>query len=75
MIRPERHHTYRRVLAALDSFLDDEINAELNRHILDLASSQAVRDDAERTLDQVDCDILAVKPKGFVTPLRLPDQG
>lgn len=167
MIRPEQHHTYQRVLAAVDSFPDDEINADLNRHILDLASSQAVRDDAElhvghayhlrnnlllptdinideyrstvvalhrerleallepyqvpdprvhmeeglpgevipavarreridlivmgtlarvgipglfigntaeRTLDHVDCDILAVKPKGFVTPVRLPDQ-
>jgi nucleotide-binding universal stress UspA family protein len=168
MIRPEEHHTYQRILAAVDSFSDDEINADLNRHILDLASSQAVRDDAElhvahayhvrsnlwlptdvnvdeyknavvalhrerldalleayslpgqrvhmeegfpgevipavarreridlivmgtvarvgipglfigntaeRTLDHVDCDILAVKPKGFVTPVQLPDQG
>lgn len=167
MIRPEQHHTYQRILAAVDSFPDEEINADLNRHILDLASSQAVRDDAElhvahayhvpstlllstdvdideyrnaivalhrerlealleaypvpsqrvhmeeglpgeiipavarreridlivmgtlarvgipglligntaeRTLDHVDCDILAVKPKGFVTPVRLPDQ-
>ncbi len=168
MIRPEQHHTYQRILAAVDSFPDDEINADLNRHILDLANSQAVRDDAElhvvhayqvrsklllptdvdideynnavvalhrerleallqahpmpsqrvhmeegfpgeiipavarreridlivmgtlarvgipglfigntaeRTLDHVDCDILAVKPKGFVTPVRLPDRG
>ena len=167
MIRPEQHHAYRRVLAAVDSFPDDAINADLNRRILELASSQAVRDDselhvvhayhlrsnlllptdvdmgehegavvalhrerldallepyqvpgrwvhmeeglpgeiipamalreridlivmgtlarvgipglfigntAERTLDHVNCDILAVKPKGFVTPVRLPDQ-
>ncbi len=167
MIRPEQHHTYQRILAAVDSFPDNEINADLNRGILDLASSQAVRDDAElhvahachvrsklllptdvkidqyrnavvalhrerldalleaysvpshrvhmeeglpgeiipavarreridlivmgtlarvgipglfigntaeRTLDHVDCDILAIKPKGFVTPVRLPDQ-
>jgi nucleotide-binding universal stress UspA family protein len=168
MIRPEQRHTYQRILAAVDSFPDDEINADLNRHILDLASSQAVHDDAElhvvhayhvrsnlwlptdvnvdeyknavvalhrerlealleayplpgqrvhmeegfpgevipavacreridlivmgtvarvgipglfigntaeRTLDHVDCDILAIKPKGFVTPVQLPDQG
>jgi nucleotide-binding universal stress UspA family protein len=168
MIRPEQHHTYLRILAAVDSFPRDDITAELNRHILDLASSQAARDDAklhlvhvyqvrskllsptdvnideyksavvevhrqrlealleayqvpgqrvhmeegfpgevipavarreridlivmgtlarvgfpglfigntaERTLDHVDCDILAVKPKGFVTPVRLPDHG
>jgi universal stress protein E len=167
MIRPEQHHTYRHILAAVDAFPDDEVNAELNRRILDLASSQAVRDDAElhvahayhvrsklllqtdvdidqyrnavvalhrerleallrayqvpservhmeegfpgevipavarreridltvmgtlarvgipglfigntaeRTLDHVDCDVLAVKPKGFVTPVRLPVQ-
>jgi universal stress protein E len=167
MIRPEQHHTYQRILAAVDSFPDDEVNAELNRHILDLASSQAVRDDAElhvvhayhvrnnlllrtdvdideyknavfalhrdrlkaileaysipsqrvhiekgvpgeiipavahreridlivmgtlarvgipglfigntaeRTLDHVDCDVLAIKPKGFVTPVQLPHQ-
>ncbi len=167
MIRPEQHHTYQRILAAVDSLPDDEINADLNRHILELASSQAVRDDAElhvvhayhvrskllqltdvnideyrnavvalhrerlealleaypvpsqrvhleegfpgeiipavarreridlivmgtlarvgipglfigntaeRTLDHVDCDILAIKPKGFITPVRLPDQ-
>jgi nucleotide-binding universal stress UspA family protein len=30
---------------------------------------------AERTLDHVDCDILVIKPKGFVTPVQLPDQG
>jgi universal stress protein E len=29
---------------------------------------------AERTLDHVDCDILAVKPKGSVMPVRLPVQ-
>ncbi len=167
MIRPEQHHTYQRILAAVDSFPDDEVNAELNRHILDLASSQAARDEAElhvahayhvrsklllptdinldeyknavvalhrerlealldsyqvpserihmeegfpgeiipavacreridlivmgtlarvgipgmfigntaeRTLDHVDCDILAVKPKGFVTPMKLAHQ-
>jgi universal stress protein E len=167
MIRPERHRAYKRILAAVDSFPDDEVNAELNRHILDLASSQAVRDDAElhvvhayhvrshllhptdvdideynsavfalhrdrlkalletypvpsrqvhmdegfpgevipavarreridlivmgtlarvgipglfigntaeRTLDHVDCDILAIKPKGFVTPAQLVHQ-
>lgn len=47
MIRPEQHRNYRRILAAVDSFPDNEINVDLNRHILDLASSQAVRDDAE----------------------------
>jgi nucleotide-binding universal stress UspA family protein len=167
MIRPERHHTYERILAAVDSFRGDMVNADLNRQILDLASSQALRDDAElhvahayhvrsnlllptgvnvdeyrnavvalhrarlkalmdaypvpshcvhmeegfpgdiipavarreridlivmgtlarvgipglligntaeRMLDHVDCDILAVKPRGFVSPVRLPDQ-
>ena len=167
MMRPERHATYRRILAAVDPFPDDEINNELNRQILELASSQAVRDEAElhlvhayhigskallptdfdveeyrkavaaqrrerletllagysipgqrihiegglpgevipavasreridlivmgtlarvgipglfigntaeRTLDHVECDILAVKPKGFVTPVRLSEQ-
>jgi nucleotide-binding universal stress UspA family protein len=29
---------------------------------------------AERALDHVDCDILAIKPKGFVTPVRLSDE-
>ncbi len=29
---------------------------------------------AERTLDHVDCDILAIKPKEFVTPVQLPHQ-
>ena len=167
MMRPERHAIYRRILAAVDVFPDDEINDELNRQILELASSQAVRDQAElhlvhayhigseallpadfdvdgyrkavaarcrerletllagysiprqsthleegspgevipavarreridlivmgtlarvgipglfigntaeQTLDHVGCDILAVKPKGFVTPVRLPEQ-
>jgi len=167
MMRPERHATYRRILAAVDSFPDDESNNALNRQILELANSQAVRDEAElhlvhayhigskallptdfdveeyrkavaalhrerleallagysiprqsthlveglpgevipevarreridlivmgtlarvgipglfigntaeRTLDHAECDILAVKPKGFVTPVRLPEQ-
>lgn len=168
MIRPERHAAYKRILAAVNSFPRDEINADLNRRILDLACSQAARDDAEvhvvhayripnqallpsatnvekyrsavahlhrdrldellagfpilrehvhlgegwagdvipsvarreqvdiivmgtlarvgipglfigntaeRTLDQVDCDILAIKPKGFVTPVRVANDG
>ncbi len=167
MIRPEKHPAYKRILAAVDSFWRDEINADLNRHILDLACSQATRDNAElhvvhayhvrsqvllptgidvdeyrnavarlhrerldelleglsiptqhvhleegwpgevipaiarregadiivmgtlarvgipglfigntaeRALDHVDCDILAIKPKGFVTPVRLSDE-
>ena len=47
MIRPEKHAAYKRILAAVDSFRRDEINADLNRHILDLACSQATRDNAE----------------------------
>jgi len=167
MIRPEKHAAYKRILAAVDSFRRDEINADLNRHILDLACSQATRDNAElhvvhayhvrsqvllptgidvdeyrnavtrlhrerldelleglsiptqhvhleegwpgevipaiarregadmivmgtlarvgipgvfigntaeRALDHVDCDILAIKPKGFLTPVRLSDE-
>ncbi len=167
MIRLEKHAAYRRILAAVDSFRRDEINADLNRHILDLACSQATRDNAEihvvhayhvpsqvslptgidreeyrdavarlhrerleellegfsipkqhvhledglpgevipaiarregadmivmgtlarvgisglfigntaeRALDQVDCDILAIKPKGFITPVLLSDE-
>lgn len=168
MMRPKRHANYRRILAAVDLFPDDGINADLNRQILELASSRAIRDEAElhlvhayyigseallptgfnveeykkavaalrrerletlfagysippqrthleeglpgevipavasreridlivmgtlarvgipglfigntaeRTLDHVECDVLAVKPKGFVTPVRLPEQG
>ena len=164
MIRPERHATYQRILAAVDPFPDDEINDDLNRRILELASSHAARDGtelhvvhayrvgseallptdfdvdeyrkaviglhrgqldallagysiprqrihmvegsageviprvasreradlivmgtlarvgipglfigntAERTLDHVECDVLTIKPKGFVTPVRL----
>jgi nucleotide-binding universal stress UspA family protein len=167
MIRPEKHAGYKRILAAVDSFRRDEINADLNRHILDLACSQATRDSAEihvvhayhvrsqvllptginveeyrktvarlhrerleellegfsipkqhvhleegwpgevitavarreradmivmgtlarvgipglfigntaeRALDHVDCDILAIKPRGFVTPVSLSDE-
>jgi nucleotide-binding universal stress UspA family protein len=167
MMRLERHATYRRILAAVDPFPDDATNADLNRQILELSSSQAVRDGAElhlvhayhirseallpaefnveeyrkavaaqsrerlerllagysiprqnthleeglpgevipavasreridlivmgtlarvgipglligntaeRTLDHVECDVLAVKPRGFVTPVRLPGQ-
>jgi universal stress protein E len=167
MIRPERRAAYERILAAVNSFPRDRINADLNRHILDLACSQADRDKAEihvvhayriprqvllpigvdvddyrtalarlhrerldelledfsipadcvhleegwpgevipavarreqadivvmgtlarvgipglfigntaeRTLDHVDCDILAIKPTGFVTPVQLPDE-
>ena len=166
MLRPERHAAYRRVLAAVNALRRDPISAELNRRILDLACSQAARDEAEvhvvhayqvrgqmllpvgidldeyteviarvhrerleallegfpipedrvhleagspgdviaaaagrlgadmvvmgtlarvgipglfigntaeRALDQVDCDILAVKPEGFVTPVGLSD--
>jgi universal stress protein E len=29
---------------------------------------------AERALDHVDCDVLAIKPKGFVTLVRLSDE-
>ena len=29
---------------------------------------------AERALDHVDCDSLTIKPKGFVTPVRLSDE-
>lgn len=47
MIRPERHAAYRRILAAVDAFPRDEINADLNRRLLELASSQADRDAAE----------------------------
>lgn len=166
MIRSKGHTTYRRVLAAVDLFPVDETNAELNRRILELAVSQASRDEAElhlvhayraaggllfssvadsrayakavaalrrerldsllagysipgkrvhleegvpgevipavasreridlivmgtlarvgipglfigntaeRTLDHVRCDVLTIKPRGFVTPVRLPD--
>jgi nucleotide-binding universal stress UspA family protein len=167
MIRPERHAVYKRILAAVNSFPRDEINADLNQRILDLARSQADRDNAElhvvhayhvpgrmllpfgidvdeyraaiarlhrerlmellhvfsipescvhleqgwpgdvipavarreqadvivmgtlarvgvpglfigntaeRALDHVDCDILAIKPRGFVTPVRVSDE-
>lgn len=167
MIRPEKHVAYKRILTAVDSFRRDEINADLNRHILDLSCSRATRDNsevhvvhayhvrsqvllptginvdeyrnavarlhrerleellegfsipkehvhleegwpgevipaiarreganmivmgtlarigvpglfigntAERAFDHVDCDILAIKPKGFVTPVRLSDE-
>jgi len=30
---------------------------------------------AERTLDHVDCDVLAIKPRGFETPVQLPEEG
>jgi nucleotide-binding universal stress UspA family protein len=166
MIRPERHAVYQRILAAVDAFSDDEINSELNRRILELASSQSARsgaelhvvhaygpvstvpfrsgvdaeaytkaivdlhrerldallagcpvserqvhmeegqagdvipavawrervdlivmgtvgrvgipglfigNTAETTLDHVGCDVLAVKPRGFVTPVELPE--
>jgi universal stress protein E len=43
MIRPERQARYRRMLAAVDAFSDNEINADLNRRILELASSEAER--------------------------------
>jgi nucleotide-binding universal stress UspA family protein len=165
MIRPGRQTRYRRILAAVDAFSEDPVNQELNRRILELASSQSVRagselhvvhaygplgtlplgptgdqatytkavvdlhrgrldalltafqvDDeqvhleegrageviaavarrltidlivmgtvgrvgipgffigntAETTLDHVDCDVLAIKPHGFVTPVQLP---
>lgn len=167
MIRPERHATYRRILAAVDPFPNNVVNDELNRQILELASSLAAGEEAElhlvhayhisgkmllpsdvaidayekaiaalrqerlesllagysllphniyfeegvpgevipavarreridlivigtlarigipglfigntaeRTLDHVECDVLAVKPKGFVTPIQLPEQ-
>jgi universal stress protein E len=166
MIRSEGRTAYRRILAAVDAFADDALNRDLNRSILELASSQATRcgaelhvvhafgplgavpfgpdgdpatyakavadlhrgrldalltafpigdegvhleegragevipaiarrldvdlivmgtvgrvgipgffigNTAETTLDEVDCDVLAIKPPGFVTPVRLPD--
>ncbi len=30
---------------------------------------------AETTLDHVGCDVLAIKPRGFVTPVQLPEDG
>lgn len=47
MIRPARHGRYQRILAAVDAFSDTGINADLNRRILELASSQAARCGAE----------------------------
>jgi universal stress protein E len=168
MIRPERHTAYQRILAAVDASGDGEINSELNRRILELASLQSARsaaelhvvhaygplstalirsgadtktstqgvvrlhrerldalmadfavserhlhmeegragdvipavarreridlivmgtlgrvgipglligNTAERTLDHVDCDVLAIKPRGFETPVQLPEEG
>lgn len=47
MIRPEHRAPYRRILAAVDGFSEDEINKDLNRRILELASSQSARSGAE----------------------------
>ena len=47
MVKPASHPTYRRILAAVDPFPDEEPNNELNRNILELASSLAAIEAAD----------------------------
>jgi len=47
MVRTEQHLAYGRILAAVDPFHSDAVNDSLNRQILELATSQALRDEAE----------------------------